>query len=113
MRIMGFNKNWEELYSGSKTFTTIRFARKDKDWQVGELVQVVLKPRSKERQVLGIAEIVNKESRDLFRVGLADYEMHTDGFENKKQLGDWLDKTYGRRWLDEPMNLMRLKWRKI
>ncbi len=108
MRILGFSKKWNKL--SENTFTTIRFARKDRDWQIGELVQIVFHPRSKERKSLGTAKIVNKESRDLFRIGLLDYEIHADGFENKEELGKWLDKTHGRRWLDEPMNLLRLKW---
>ena len=111
MRIMGFSKKWEKL--SNPTFTTIRFVRKDKDWQVGELVQVVLSPRSKERDILGVAKIVNKESRDLFNVGLADYEIRADGFFNKEEMGEWLDKTYGKRWVEESMNLMRLKWVEI
>ena len=108
MRIMGFSQRWDKL--SNPVWTTIRFPRKDKDWMVGEIVQIVLHPRSKEREVLGIAKIVNKESRDLFRVGLSENEIHGEGFGNKEEMGQWLDKTYGRRWLDEPMNLLRLKY---
>ena len=109
MRILGFSKKWGKLRRGS--FTTFRFPRKDKDWFVGEKVRVVFKPRSKDgREELGVAKIVNKELRDLYRVGVAEAEAINDGFENIEDMGEWLDKTYGRRWLNEPMNKLTLKW---
>ncbi len=63
MRIIGFSKKWAKL--DKILFTTYRFPRKDKDWQVEEVVQAVYKPRSKEREVLGVARIIRKESKDL------------------------------------------------
>lgn len=108
MRILGFSERWRKLQD--EKFTTFRFSRKDRDWAVGEVVQVVYKPRSKERDVLGNAKILNKELRDLFRVGVSDKEAIRDGFRDIKAMGEWLDKTYGRRWLDEPMNKLLLRW---
>lgn len=115
MRILGFSKKWDKLQQD--VFTTFRFTRKDKDWQVGETVQIVYKPRELElslggeREALGIAEIIGKERRDLFRVGVTKLEAIQDGFESFVKMGEWLDKAYGRRWLDEPMNKLTLKWR--
>ena len=108
MRILGFSKHWQKL--SNSTFSTFRFARCGKDWQVGEMVQVVYKPRSPNREILGIAKIVNKERRDLFRVGVTEQEAIRDGFEGILDMGQWLDKTHGRRWLDEPLNKLLLKW---
>lgn len=70
MRILGFSrKDWiNHLTSKPKLeedkFTTFRFERRDEDWRVGEQVQVVYKPRRKGGgEVLGVAEIINKERR--------------------------------------------------
>jgi len=64
MRILGFSKKWGKL-NNDILFTTFRFPRKDKDWQVDELVQVVYKPRSKNREHLGVARIIRKQEKDL------------------------------------------------
>lgn len=63
MRILGFNKKWPKLKGDF--FTTYRFPRKDKDWEIEEVVQVIYKPRSKERERLGIARIIRKEWKDV------------------------------------------------
>ena len=63
MRILGFSKEWAKL--SGVTFTTYRFPRKDKDWGIEEVVQIVYKPRSKERKILGIARIIRKQEKDL------------------------------------------------
>jgi len=63
MRILGFSKKWGKL--NNLLFTTFRFPRKDRDWQVEEVVQVVFKPRSKEREILGVARIIRKQEKDL------------------------------------------------
>ena len=107
MRVLGFSKHWSKL--NNHTFTAFRFPRRDKDWFIGEYVHIVCKPRSKERELLGIAKIVNKEQRDLYRVGVTELEAIADGFKGIEQMGEWLDKTYGRRWLNEPMNKLTLK----
>ena len=70
MRIIGFSKKWDKLNKqwfapNLQTFTTFRFPRKDRDWDVEELVQVVYKPRSKEREPLGIARIIRKQEKDI------------------------------------------------
>lgn len=63
MRILGVSKKWCKL--NNLLWTTYRFPRHDKDWQVEEVVQVVYKPRSKDREPLGIARIIRKEPKDL------------------------------------------------
>ena len=70
MRIIGFSKKWGKLdkkwYEPNLlTFTTFRYPRKDRDWEIEEVVQVVFKPRSKEREVLGIARIIRIEVKDF------------------------------------------------
>lgn len=64
MRILGFSKAWPKL-NNELMFTTFRYPRRDRDWEIGEVVQVVLKPRAKERQPLGIARILRKDRKDL------------------------------------------------
>lgn len=63
MRILGVSQKWPKLKK--EIFTTFRFPRKDKDWQVEEIIQIVYKPRSKEREILGEARIIRKEPKDL------------------------------------------------
>lgn len=64
MRILGFSQQWPKLQANE--FTTFRFARKDRDWEVGEMVQIVLHPRTKHLAHLGVAEIIAKEPRFMF-----------------------------------------------
>jgi len=113
MRILGFCRKWEKL--NQPEFTTFRFARKDKDWQPGETVQVVYKPRSHGRQVLGIAQILTKEPRGMSRgtpspfQKVSNEEAKHDGFADYFQMWEWLFDTYGgRRLIDEPMNKLTL-----
>ena len=63
MRILGFGRLWPKLEQ--EIFTTYRYPRGDKDWEVGEVVQVFLKPRSRSRVKLGVARIIGKEPREL------------------------------------------------
>jgi len=60
VRILGFSKKWTKL--NQDEFTTFRLPRKDKDWQLEEVVQVVFHPRHKDREVLSIAQIIEKGS---------------------------------------------------
>jgi len=121
MRILGFSrKDWKNYLTGrpkleQNTFTTFRFARKDKDWEVGEAVQVVYKPRRKgggER--LGVAEITSKESRQMVTPPLESdtlyWEAKADGFANYNQMWEWLYSVYRNRIFNEPMNRLTLRW---
>lgn len=82
MRELGFTEKWPKLKQD--TFTTFRF-RRDRDWTVGEIVRVVFKPRTKEREVLGVAQIVKKEQRIVAYIGrgapkVTEEEAKADGF---------------------------------
>jgi hypothetical protein len=82
MRILGFTRMWPKL--AQDDFTTFRFTRKDKDWQITELVQCVYKPRSKDRQFLGIACITSKAPRIIDEI--TREEAIEDGFINLLEL---------------------------
>ena len=117
MRILGFSKKWDKLQQGE--FTTFRYPRKDRDWQVGEVVKVVYKPRSKEREVLGTAEITAKNHLQfgLFNIYDSRYittaEAQMDGFTCYKEMKDWFYKQYGGRIFGEPINKLTLKWEAV
>ena len=130
MRILGFSKEWGKL-NNDILFTTFRFPRKDRDWEVEEVVQVVYKPRSKEREVLGIARIIRKEPKDLakrwcYYTGgyslpntpdpITPDEAEEDGFTGMHGGGDtekmrqfFID-TYGYSKCKEPINKLTLYW---
>lgn len=117
MRILGFSKKWDKLQEPD--FTTFRFTRRDRrDWEVGEVVQVVYKPRSKERERLGIAKIINKEPRRIFKSKalyhvpiVTKREAIKDGFMGWGDMALWLTKAHGhQRLVDEPMNKLTLRW---
>ena len=118
MRILGFSKKWDKL--NQLEFTTFRFPRKDKDWQVGECVQVFLKPRSPKREKLGEAQIVGKEQRWIPNVILGNQsidvisgdEARTDGFGGCFDMEKFMSEQYGesRIWR-EPMNKLTLQWK--
>lgn len=96
MRIMGFSKKWDKLYQ--PVFTTFRLPRKDKDWSIGEHVQIVYHPRSKDREILGEAVIVNVEARSFFPVmthRITNDEAVADGFDNTITMLTWLEKAHG------------------
>ena len=106
MRILVFSKKWDKL-NNEILFTTFRYPRRDKDWQIEEVVQVVYKSRSKgggER--LGIAQIIGKERRrtvcsiPIDIPMISESEAQTDGFEDYQSMIDWLTKIYFHR---EPM----------
>ena len=82
MRVLGFSKKWGKLNKqwferDYHTFTTFRYPRRDRDWEVEEVVQVVFKPRSKERQPLGIARIIRKIDKNMGE-GWSYYGSNTD-----------------------------------
>lgn len=129
MRILGFTKKWSKL--NKDIFTTFRFPRKDSDWAIEEVVQICFKPRSKEREILGIARIIRKETKDLnkrwsYVAGwnvdgntpdmITPAEAENDGFTGQHGGGDpdkmhqfFLD-TYGYSKCKEPINKLTLYW---
>ena len=116
MRILGFSVKWGKL--DRMVFTSFRFPRKDKDWAVGEQVQIVYKPRTKGREILGIAEIITKEERWIFTGKklrgskvLTLQEAHEDGFKSHVEMAMWLSKAHGHdRCVNEAMNKLTLRW---
>jgi len=110
MRILGFQKCWSKL--NDPTFTTFRYPRADRDWEMGETVQVVIKPRSKRREFLGYAEIIIMQ---VYRMeDITDSVAIKDGFASKAEMTEWLRRTYGnqyRRLWNKPMNRLTLSWR--
>ena len=115
MRILGFSKkDWYNYQDGhykflEDEFTTFRIPRLDKDWQVGELVQVVYKQRTSQREVLGIAQIVNKKQQLPWLGDVSVEEARRDGFRNYTDMWQWFYKTHGKR-LSLPINKLTLRW---
>ena len=126
MRILGFSQRWEKL--DDLVFTTFRVPRRDKDWQPLEHVQVWLKPRSKQREYLGIAEILAIEPRFMqssrvvtgpvlaTRKGLElyvvrDIEARRDGFGSGTDMRLALEKMHRRYdFFAQPVNKLTLVW---
>ena len=118
MRIMGFQKQWINQVTqtpklSEETFTTFRFPRKDRDWEVGETVQIVIQPRTKGRLPMGEAMIVTKEIKCLIggkATSITNDEARVDGFRLATELVDFIMK--GRplsHWLLHP-NRLTLRW---
>lgn len=112
MRILGFTKKWDKL--NQPIFTTFRFPRRDKDWQLDEIVKVVFRPRSKDRETLGVARIVQKSLR---KIGTAfeqyqptEEEAKADGFPSLIEMNKWFSEIYGSRIFREPINKFTLRW---
>lgn len=117
MRILGFSKKWSKLEQA--TFTTFRYPRKDKDWLIGEQIQVVYKPRTKDREILGIAKIIIKELRWIPNVILGNQgidiitgdEARADGFPGCFEMENYMSDFYGsKRIWAEPMNKLTLEY---
>lgn len=136
MRILGFSKMWPKLNKqwfalNPLTFTTFRYPRRDKDWEVEEVVQVVYKPRSKEREPLGVARIIRKQEKDMSRDWtyyprpncpntpdmISPSEAKEDGFDSMHGGGDvekllkWLRESSPERYFREKIvNKLTLYW---
>jgi len=110
MRIISFSKKWGKL--NQPEFTTFRFPRKDRDWEVGETVQVYYKNRTPQRERLGIAKIVNKELRKIAtafeQYRPTEEEAVADGFKNLLEMNIYFRETYGQRIFEEPINKLTL-----
>ncbi len=118
---MGFRTAWGKLLQPS--FTTFRYPRADRDWKVGEVVQVVLKPRTPGRVILGTARIVGKEQRELddffqlhcpdtpsARVPLVtEEEAQADGFPSSAEMTAYMEKQYGLDYISL-FNKLTLEW---
>ncbi len=128
MRELGFSKKWGKLKE--LMFTTYRFTRRDRDWETEEVVKCVYKPRSKEREVLGIARIIRKQPKNLNKFWqyyptpnypntpdmISPSEAKEDGFTGMHGGGDiekmrkfFID-TYSYSKCQEPINKLTLYW---
>jgi hypothetical protein len=113
VRILPVTKEWEKLNNPS--WPTFRLTRRDKDYYEGEVVQVVLHPRSKNRKVLGIARIEKKEKRRFpFLISgaqkITEEEAREDGFEGIYEMMTWFFKVHGLRARRETLNKLTLEW---
>jgi len=118
MRELGFSQRWPKLKQPA--FTTFRCPRQDRDWHQGELVRVVYRPRSREREVLGYAEIVSREPRTFLPAKkwpqVTKAEAIEDGFDNLDAMKAWLYNAHGEERLSlstgRTMNKLTLEWRR-
>ena len=112
MRIISFSKKWDKLQQ--LEFTTFRFFRKDKNWYIGETVQVFFKNRSPQREKLGVAEIIKMELRKIAtsfkQYRPTEREAQEDGFTSLLDMNNYFRKTYGSRIFKEPVNKLTLRW---
>ena len=110
MRILSLSFKSDKLKQPK--FIDFRFHRKDKDWQVGEPVQIVYRTRRKDREPLGVAVIVAKES--VWMEEVTDQEAIADRFPGGKvEMWDWLLKAYGERAKYCRLNKLTLEWVKL
>lgn len=116
LRVLGVSRKWPKLYH--HRWTSFRFHRADFDYYTGEVVQVVLRPRSSDRQIIGIARIIRKEVRIVEGDPLVSWlpvlthkEAQKDGFPDKWEMILFLQNYYGeQRIRTEPMNKLTLEW---
>ena len=118
MRILPVTEKWPKLKQ--PRWTTFRLERKDKDWQVGEIVQVVYQPRRKGGgEKLGIAKIVDKETRYLELPAIikamnhyqrAVDEAKEDGFNSYDEMWEWLWAHHGKDLFKRLLNKLTLEW---
>lgn len=121
MRVIGFSEKWTKLQNDE--FTTFRFERRDRDWQIGEEVQVVFRPRRKGGgEKLGTAIIVYKELRDItgwqplitlptLNPPVSLDEVQADGFPTVLEMYRWLYGAHRDRTSNQ-ISKLTLKWLK-
>ena len=113
MRIISFTEKWLKLKQPE--FTTFRYPRRDRDWCLGEIVQVYYKNRSPKRERLGVAQIIAKERRELDPHFIGEAPLITtdeaiaDGFANRNVMDEFMQKQYGLAYI--PLfNKLTLRW---
>lgn len=104
MRQMGFTERWEKL--NQPTFTTFRLPRRDTDWQLGERVRVVYRPRGKNRELLCEADIIRIEQLEIHQI--THNEAVEDGFDDVNEMKNWLHKVHGDRLSHELLHKLTL-----
>ena len=102
-------------------FSTFRYPRGDKDWYVGEQVQVFFNSRSPQREKLGIAQLIMIEDRELDPWSskqsvialITDKEAFEDGFPGgRMEMIEYMEKTYGCDYISRFHKII-LRWLKI
>jgi len=113
MRTLSVSTEWLKLREPE--FTTFKLPRKNKNWDVGEIVKVVYKLQSKEREKLGIAKIIDKEQKILKEI--SEEEARNEGFLSVEDMIRWAMKRYNDRIEkgavnieEEAINKLKLKW---
>lgn len=110
MRIISFTEMWPKLQQD--VFTTFRFTRRDKDYQVCEKLQVWYRQRSPKRKYLFNAEVVSKRSKwliDANGIYITPDEAKEDGFNTPQEMFDFLKKAHGNRVHAELINKLTLR----
>lgn len=117
MRVLGFSQKWNKLHlelpiDRRPYFTTYRLLGKDTGrgggCRLGEVVQIVYKPRSPHREILGTAKIIGMHPCSLAEI--TDTEAWEDGFENYQAMVDWFVKTYGKDIGQKALIGLMLRW---
>lgn len=103
MRPLGFCKEWTKL--SQPEFTTFRWPRKDRDWQEGEMAQVVIHPRQKGGgKKLGPAIILRKEPKTIGII--TEIEAIADGFCSIYEMSGFL----GEPDIHRVINKLTIRW---
>lgn len=123
MREMGFTKNHINQATNrpkldEDKFTTFRVERKDTDWKIRETVTIVMHPRSKKKQILGIAKIINKEPKFFFYMPnrlfeeriITEEEAKRDGFASVHDMYMMMRRMHGPEKAEGKFNKLTLRW---
>lgn len=107
MRVLGFSQKWGKLEQD--TFTTFRLPRRDRDWTVRENVRIVCYPRSPKHEFLGLAQIIEKETKPA--ASITNQEAIEDGFPGGRvEMWCWLFKAQANFSLAMEINKLTIKW---
>jgi hypothetical protein len=113
VRELGVSVMWPKLEEPE--WSTFRFPRRDKDWQVGETVRIVFHPRGRDRKVLGTAQVRDKQPRVMIAdegpiMSTSPDEAREDGFNSLSMMCAWIRQRYGEESLHKPMNKLTIRW---
>lgn len=95
-RKLEFDRHWPKL--DNFTFTTFRYPKQD-EWQVNEIVQVLVTPKNKPVEYCGFFRILSIDKYDMDK--LTDSVAREDGFIDAEDMMHWLKTSY-----DRPNKLM-------
>jgi len=130
MREMWVKEKWRRA-DDEVLFSNYQFPRKDRDWNLEEVVRIVYNPITKDRTVMGIARIIRIQPKDLKRTWqfypypnypntpdmITPTDAEEDGFTgmhgggDTKKMESYYRKKYGwSRCEREPINKITLYW---